>query len=311
MLVQKDMNAAKPKNRDESGVAWLFATPALLLLLAFVIIPFLLAFVLSFTNQRLVPNLNAPTTFVGLRNYIRLFTDDTVFLRALWNNVLFALIVVPVQSSLALLLAVFVNQKAPLVRLFRTIYFSPVAITMVVVSVMWLFLYDAAPEGTINRIVGLLSFGAIGPQQWLQDIRLAMPAIILLSIWQGVGFQMVIFLAGLQEISPELYEAAGLDGANTVQQFFNITIPGLRNTIIFVVISTTIFAFQLFTQVHLMTQGGPQDRTQTVVYQIFSNGYQLGRIGYASAISVVFFVIVLLVSLVQRVFLREERAIDR
>jgi multiple sugar transport system permease protein len=304
------MNTPKSKLQDESRTALMFVAPALLLLLIFVIAPFVLAIALSFTNQRLVPNLQSPTVFTGLRNYARLL-DDTVFVRALLNNAIFALVVVPVQSSLALLMAVFVNQKAPLVRLFRTIYFSPVAITMVVVSVMWVFLYDAAPEGTINRIVGVLSFGAIGPQQWLQNPALAMPAVILLSIWQGVGFQMVIFLAGLQEISPELYEAAGLDGANTVNQFLNITIPGLRNTIIFVVISTTIFAFQLFTQVHLMTQGGPQDRTQTVVYQIFSNGYQLGRIGYASAISVVFFVIVLLISLVQRIFLREERAIER
>jgi multiple sugar transport system permease protein len=136
------------------------------------------------------------------------------------------------------------------------------------------------------------------------------PAIMALSIWQGVGFQMIIFLAGLQEIPGELYEAAEVDGANAIQQFFSITVPQLRNTIIFVVLATTILAFKLFDQVQVMTQGGPQNASMTTMVYVIQQGWGQLKVGYASAVSVVFFVIVLIVSLLQRFFIREERTVD-
>jgi multiple sugar transport system permease protein len=303
----KKKNGDSGWRKNEGLLAWIFASPALFLLLVFVVLPFLMAFIFAFTDQRLVPGPNA-TVFVGLRNFARMIADKR-FVRALGNNFLFVIIVVPVQTSLALLLAVLINQKLKFVNFFRTIYFSPVAIAMVVVSVVWAFLYEASATGTINQFVHFITFGLVGPQDWLGNYRLAFPAIMVLSIWQGVGFQMVIFLAGLQEIPYALYEAAQIDGANVFEQFFNVTLPQLRNTTIFVVLSTTILAFQLYTQVEVLTRGGPQNATQTMIFYTKVMGFEQGRIGYASAITVVFFLIVLGISLIQRAVLREERTV--
>ncbi|MGA9533316.1 MAG: sugar ABC transporter permease, partial [Anaerolineales bacterium] len=206
-------------------------------------------------------------------------------------------------------LAILVNQKLRGMNIFRTIYFSPVVVTMVVVSVIWFFLYNPG-EGLINEFIQTVSFGRLGPYNWLQDTSLAMPAIMVLSIWQGVGFQMVIYLAGLQEIPGALYEAAEVDGATRWQQFRHITLPQLRNTTIFVVLATTILAFRLFTQVEVMTQGGPQNSTMTTIVHVVHQGWGSLKVGYASAMTFVFFVIVLAISLLQRVLLPEERAVD-
>jgi multiple sugar transport system permease protein len=244
---------------------------------------------------------------VGLRNFVRL-VDDEAFIRGVLNNFYFVIVVVPVQTALALFLAILVNQKIKGTNTFRTIYFAPVVTSMVVVAVVWTFLYN--PQGLINSFLQIISFGHLGPFNWLSNTKLVFPSIMVLSIWQGVGFQMVIFLAGLQEIPTDLYEAADVDGANKIQQFFFITIPQLRNTIIFVVLSTTILAFKLFDQVQVMTSGGPQNASMTTMVYVIQQGWGQLKVGYASAISVVFFVIVLGVSLLQRVFLREERAVD-
>jgi multiple sugar transport system permease protein len=290
----------------ESDLIGLFAAPALILMLAFIVIPFIMAFVLAFTNQRLVPNLNVPTQFVGLRNYRRLL-EDTVFHRALLNNFYFAIVVVPAQASLGLLLAILVNQKLRFVNIFRIIYFSPVAITTVVVSMIWGILYSHTSEGAINQLVHFLTFGRVGPQNWLGNKSLALPAIMLLSIWQGIGLPMTVYLAGLQKIPVTLYEAAQIDGADRIQQFFYITLPQLRNTTLFVLITTTILAFRLFTPVHVLTLGGPSDATTTTIYRTYVEGFRLQKIGYASAITIIFFLIILGVSLLQRVALREEK----
>jgi multiple sugar transport system permease protein len=295
------------RRRSEATMAWVFSAPALLLLIVFLLIPFLMAFGLAFTDQRLIPNPNLPTRFVALRNFVRLI-DDEAFRRALLNNFIFAAVVVPLQTSFALLLAILVNQKLRFVNVFRTVYFSPVVTTMVVVAIIWTFLYNPG-EGLINAFIQTVSFGHLGPYDWLTNPQLAFPAIMLLSIWQGVGFQMVIYLAGLQGIPDELYEAAQVDGANRWQQFWNVTLPQLRNTTIFVVIATTILAFKLFDQVWVMTRGGPEMSTMTTIIMAYREGFKQLRVGYASAISVVFFLIVLGVSLLQRVFLREERTV--
>ncbi|MFP4345541.1 MAG: carbohydrate ABC transporter permease [Anaerolineales bacterium] len=292
--------------RKNTRLAWLFSAPALLLLFVFLAVPFLMAIGLSFTDQRLVPNPNVPTRFVGLRNYVRLLEDDA-FRRGLLNNFYFAIVVVPIQTGLALFLALLVNQKLKGVNLFRTIYFSPVVTTMVVVAIVWTFLYN--PNGLINTFIQTISFGNLGPYDWLQNTKLVFPAIMVLSIWQGAGFQMVIFLAGLQDIPDYLYEAAEVDGATKMQQFFHVTLPMLRNTTIFVVISTTILAFKLFTQVEVMTGGGPQNASMTTVVYMVRQGWGNLRVGYASAISIVFFLIVLGVSLLQRRFLQERREV--
>lgn len=282
------------------ATAGAFLLPGGLLLLLFVVIPFLLAVAFSFTDLRLVSPL--PVRFVGLRNYVRTLTDP-VFQRALWNNFLFVFVVVPVQTALALGLALLVNQKLRGVRVFRTIFFAPVVTVMAVAATVWRLLYQ--PEGLINAILGFFSAGPVD-LNWLHNSHAALPAIMLLSVWQGVGFQMIILLAGLQEIPGELYEAAAMDGAGAWRQFVHVTLPQLRNTLIFVVTVTTILAFRLFDQVYVLTNGGPLDSTQTMMLQIVKVGFSQQRIGQASAIAVIFFLIVLGVSLVQRFLVREE-----
>jgi multiple sugar transport system permease protein len=293
--------------REDNVTAWLMSAPAIVLLGVFLIIPFIMAFGLSFTNQRLIPNVNVPTQFIGLTNYGRML-EDSSFVRALLNNLLFAVVVVPVQTSLSLGMALLVNQKLPGVNFFRTIYFVPVATVMVVVAVIWSLIYNS-PQGLMNAFANVVTFGAVKEVAWLDNPVTAFPAIMLLSIWQGAGYQMLIFLAGLQGISIDMYEAAGIDGATPVQQFWKITLPSLRNTLIFVVITTTIFAFQLFDQNWIMTKGGPQNSTLTLVMKMVQDGFQQQKIGFASAISVIFFLIVFSISLVQRRLLPEERAI--
>jgi multiple sugar transport system permease protein len=282
--------------------AWVwFASPGLLLLLVFLVLPFLLAAGLSFTDQALLAPPGFGPRFVGLRNYARL-VQDGAFWAAARNNLAFAAVVTPVQSGLALGLALLVNQRLPGIRLLRTVYFMPVATTMAVVAVVWSLLF-VPDRGVINRLVGTLTLGAVGPQDWLRDPRLVLPAVMALSIWQGVGFQMLVFLAGLQSIPKDLYEAATLDGAGPVRQFRSITLPLLRGTTVFVLVTTTIYAFQLFTQVQVIASGGasaPVDAFRTLVMLLVHEGFQRGRIGYASAISVVFFLLVLAISLMQR-----------
>ncbi|TYC02998.1 MAG: sugar ABC transporter permease [Kosmotoga sp.] len=284
--------------------AIIFLIPGLVLLTVFMIVPFFSAFYLSFTNTRLIARM--PARFIGLTNYEKILNDD-MFWKGLKNIFVFVAVVVPIQTALALSLALLVNQKLKLTRFFRTVYFLPTVTTMVVVSVIWTFLYN--PEGLFNSFLTTFTFGAWEPVDFINNPNWAFPAIMLLSIWQGVGFQMLIFLAGLQEIPVTLYEAATIDGANKWKQFWKITLPQLKNTSVFVIISTTILAFRLFTQVKVMTNGGPNGATYTVVLHIFNQGYQRQYIGYASAITVVFFLIVLGISILQRAVLGEEREV--
>ncbi len=289
-----------------------FAGPAVLLLSVFLLAPFLLAIYSSFTDQRLVPNPNLPTQWVGLRNYTRMFEDESFRAGLLFNGI-FVFVVVPLQTAFALGLAVLVNQKLRFRNAFRTIYFAPVAVTMVVVAVMWTFFFNAN-SGLINAVLDAVSFGFLTPERfgflnWVLDRNGARAAIIILSIWQGVGFQMVIYLAGLQAIPNNLYEAAQIDGATAWQQFRNVTLPQLRNTTIFVVLSTTILAFGLFDQVEIMTQGGPQDATQTMIVRLISYGFRQGQVGLGSALGVFYFVLVVTIAFLQRRFIREERTV--
>ncbi len=280
---------------------WAFGAPALLLLGLFLVTPFLMAFGYAFTDKRLLAPPDLRPAWVGLRAYVRLAQDPHAW-AAFRNTLLFAAVVVPVQSALALAMALLANQRLPGTRVFRTLSFAPVATPMAVVAVIWSLLY--LPErGAVNALVDLLTLGRVGPQDWLRDPALVLPAVMVLSIWQGAGFQMLVFLAGLQTIPGDLYEAATLDGAGPFRRFLHVTLPLLRPTAVFVVATTTIQAFQLFTQVQVIASGGasaPLDSFRTVVMLLVHEGLRRGRIGTASALSVAFFLLVLTVSLLQR-----------
>lgn len=230
---------------------------------------------------------------------------DVVFMTALVNTILFVVIVAPLQGGLALGLALLINQRLRGINVFRAIYFMPVVVSIVVVSLLWRFIYDGQ-SGLLNNLLGAISFGAIPKVDWLGNPSTALGAIIALSIWQAVGFHMVIWLSGLQTISPTLYEAAAIEGSSKWQTFRYITWPGLRNTAVLVLIVITMQAFALFAQIDVMTSGGPVDSTQTIVFQAIERGYGKQDISGGSTISVVLFVIVLSVSLIQRWLTREK-----
>ena len=293
-------HSLKKTDKHSHRTALLMLLPAGVLMITFLLIPIGLTFVLAFTNARLISP--EPAKFIGVDNFTRLFENAT-FWKSLGNTVLFAVVIVPIQSAVALALAVLINTRMRGVNFFRTVYFLPVVTSMVVVSMLWMFMYQ--PNGLINAL--LAKVGIQGPD-WLGDPHWALLALILMSIWQACGFHMVIWLSGLQTIPGELYEAASLDGASRWQQFAHVTWPGLRQTAIFILITITIAAFSLFTQVNIMTQGGPLDSTSTVVFMAVRTGFQQQQTGYASAISLVFFVIVLAVSLIQRYLTRDKEA---
>ncbi len=230
--------------------------------------------------------------------------SDVVFMKALVNTITFVLVVAPLQAGIALGLALLINQKLRGISLFRAVYFMPVVVSIVVVSILWRFIYSPG-DGLLNNVLSGLTFGAFQPHDWLGDTSTALGAIIAMSIWQGVGFHMVIWLSGLQTISPTLYEAAEIEGSRKWQTFRYVTWPGLRNTAVLILIVITMQAFALFAQIDVMTQGGPLDSTQVLVFQAVERGYGKQDISGGSTISVILFVIVLTISLLQRWLTRE------
>lgn len=290
-------------NPRDTAAAFALVLPALLGLSVFIAVPFLLAIGISFTNLRLGSPL--PLEFVGLREYAKVFTDEA-FVRGLFNNALFALMVVPVQTLLALVLALAVNQKLRGIVWFRTLFFMPVIFPLSLVSVVWVLIYAPGPNGMMNAVLSAITFDVWQPVDFLHHPWFALPAIGLTSIWQGVGFQMVVLLAGLQSIAPHLYEAATIDGAGRWQQFRHVTLPQLRNPLIFVIVVTSILAFRLFDQVRIMTRGGPNDASTTVIFEAVQAGFDRAQISRGAAMTVVFFLIVLLITFLQRRLLQHE-----
>ena len=241
-------------------------------------------------------------TFIGLGNYARLFQDEKFWL-ALKNTVYFTVLVVPLQCVMALALAMLISSRFRGVSIFRTMYFSPQLTSMVVVSILWTVLYNANPStGLINSM--LVNLG-LQPINFLTNAKTAMNSIVFMSAWQGAGYQMMIFLAGLQGIPRDQYEAASVDSATKFQQFLYVTLPGLKGTIKYVVMITMSQAMKLFTQPYVMTQGGPKNSTRTLVYYIYTQGFQQGNFGYACAIAAVFFLIVVIMSLSMKKLIAE------
>ena len=251
--------------------------------------------------------------YAGMREWFRwhwgetakvVVATDVVFWKSLRNTLMFVLVVAPVQGGLALCLALLINQRLRGINFYRAIYFMPVVVSIVVVSLLFRFIYDGN-DGLLNNILGFLSFGFFEGRDWLGSENTALGAIMGMSIWQAVGFHMVIWLSGLQTISPTLYEASSIEGASKWQTFRYVTWPGLRNTAVLVLIVITMQAFALFAQIDVMTRGGPLDSTTTIVFQAVERGYGKQDISGGSAISVILFVLVLTISLIQRFLTRE------
>ncbi|HEM6116204.1 carbohydrate ABC transporter permease [Streptococcus pluranimalium] len=277
----------------ESIMGYLFLSPAMIILGLFLFLPTLLSIYYAFTNYYLLtPD---ATTFIGLANFKKLFSDP-LFMTSLKNIGQFVIFIIPLQLGLALSLALLVNNKRKSTIFFKIAFFAPVVMSLVVVSVLWLVLLNPS-SGLINSMLAILG---IDPQPFLTSPKQAMYVIIVVSAWQGAGYQMLIFLAGLQNIPSSLYEAASIDGASKWKQFLNITLPMLKPTSILILTTTLIDAFKLVIQPMVMTQGGPLNSTLTPVYYIYRTGFTDRSVGYASSITVVFGAIIIIFTLLQR-----------
>ena len=275
--------------KSERTAAYIFVLPAVILLAAFLIYPALQTVRYAFTNY----NIMRPDriTFCGLDNFIEIFQDKD-FWKAFTNTLYFTVLVVPFQTVLALALALLISSRRKGVSIFRAAYFSPQVTSMVVVAILWTVMYNSNPEsGLLNALLVKLGFE---PSGFLNDPDTAMNSIIFMSAWQGAGYQMMIFLAGLQGIPRDQYEAASIDGAGKLKSFLYVTLPGLKNVIKYVVMITVIQAMKLFTQPYVMTKGGPQNSTRTMVYYVYEQGLQKRNFGYACAVAAIFFVIVVI-----------------
>ena len=280
------------------------AAPAVLLLLLFVAVPFLAAIGFSLYNVRL-GDPRSPS-FMGFTQYVRILTDPDVsrqFIDALLHNLVFAAVVVPVQTALALALALLVKKSLPGMGVFRSLYFLPVVFPIALVAIIWRLILARGDQGLLNSALAFFSGGSFGAQDWLGSGFTALASVIVLSIWQGCGFQMVILLAALQQVPGELYEAAELDRASGWQRFVHVTVPGIKTTLVFVALYTMILSLRVFDQIYVLAKSGGglnEGATRTVMYEAVTAAFDENNIGRASAISVVFFVIVVILSLIQR-----------
>jgi len=283
-------------SNSAARTAGFFLAPALIAIGVFFFIPVIAAFVLSFTDFDIYSLGNWKyARFVGVKNYVDLI-NDPLFWKALKNTLYFLLVGGPLSIATSLAAALMLHSK--LVRfkgVFRTAYFAPVVTTLVAVAVVWRFVYHPR----FGLLTYALSFVGISPIDWLGDENWAMPAIILMAVWKNFGYNMIIFIAGLQNIPQELYEAASIDGAGRWQQFTAITVPMLAPTTLFITIITTIGYIQLFAEPYVMTQGGPLDATLSIVLMMYEQGFRWWNMGYSAAVAFILFAIILVVSLVQ------------
>jgi len=280
----------------QSRAGWLFVLPALALIFVFFFLPVVAGFLLSFTDFDIYAiGDSSLARFVGFSNYANLLHDAT-FWTAIRNTFYFALVGGPLTVAVSLGAALLVNARAVRFRgLFRTVYFTPFVTTLVAIAVVWRYLYHPR-YGLLNYLLGHLG---IGPVDWLGDPHWAMPAIIVMAVWKNFGYNMLIFIAGLQSIPEELYEAARIDGAGALRRFRHVTIPQLAPTFLFVGVVTMIGYFQLFAEPYVMTGGGPLRATTSLVLFMYEEGFRWWRMGNAAAIAFVLFFIILLWTLLQ------------
>jgi multiple sugar transport system permease protein len=287
----------RTRRGEQRLVGYGFLLPDVLGLAIFVGLPIAGAFYISFHDWSGI----GERTFNGIDNY-RTLLADRFFLDSLRITAIYTFSFVPLLFALALGLALLVNQGLKATGFFRSAYFVPFMVSLVVASIVWQFiLHERA--GVLNSMIGAVG---IDPQPWLGSTRLALVSVIIVTLWQGVGYSMIIFLAGLQDIPRDYYEAATVDGANAVHQFRKITLPLLKPTSVFVLIISFISAFQLFDPIFVLTGGGPANATTTAVFYIYETAFQFLQLGYASALSVALFLIILVFTVLQLRIFRHE-----
>ncbi len=284
--------------RKQDWGAYLYLMPVLVILLAFHVLPIFYSLAVSFYEWDLI----GQPEYIGTGNYSRLM-DDPMFFKSLWNTIYYAAVSVPLSIFFSLLIAMLLNNPISAIGIYRTIYFIPVITSINAVAIVWNFIYH--PDfGLLNKILDVFS---IDPRAWLQDPDWAMPAIIFMSVWKGLGHNVIIFLAGLQNIPRHLYEAARIDGANRWHQFRHITWPLLSPTTYFIFTISVIGSFQVFSQVYMMTpRGGPLKSTMVVVYYLYRKAFEQFEFGYALAAAFVLFMIIFACTLFNKLYLEKK-----
>ncbi|GMQ61950.1 carbohydrate ABC transporter permease [Vallitalea maricola] len=285
------MSNRKKSIRRNRLKGYAFLLPNIIGFAIFTFLPVVVSMVLSFTDWDGFGELN----FIGFKNYMNLFSDST-FQISLWNNIYFTAISVPVTMILALLVAVALNKGIKGIKIYRMAFFLPYITAALAVAVVWQLLYHPS-MGPINGF--LRSIGIDNPPRWLSSTKWAMTSVIIMYIWKMIGYYMIIFLAGLQGIPKNLYEAANIDGANSWHKFRKVTVPMLSPVIFFAVIIGVINSFKVFTEIYALTEGGPGRSTNVLVYNIYVEAFQKYNLGYASAMAYVLFAIIVLITLIQ------------
>lgn len=284
-------------SRKQEHAAWIFLLPELSLLAIFVVLPVFMSLQYGFTKYDVL----SPAKWIGIRNYVKLLHDD-LFWKALRNTLYFSGVTIPIELAIGLILALLLNTKIFLRGFFRSAYFLPVVTPIIATAMVWNFLYNPS-AGIFNYFLSSLG---LPTQNWLTDPKLAMPSVMAMSIWHEVGFEMIVFLAALQGIPSHLYEAARLDGASKWRCFWHITIPCLKPAFLFVSVMLTIYSFQIFGQIYVMTAGGPANATITVVYNIYMKAFQYLKMGYAASMALVLFVVIFMISFMNIKFFGKE-----
>lgn len=281
-------------DRSSAGKFWIAISPALALYLVFTIYPMIQVVVASFTDAR---GFNQPWEFVGLDNFVRIFSGDPVLMEAIGNTAIYAFFKVIVQTVLAFLIAVLLHRQLMLGNIYRAIFFAPMVISPVAIVFTWSFMYDPA-SGTFNTILRNIGLGALA-QDWLGNYDLALYSVILVDLWSGLGFNIVIFLAGLSTIPSEILEAARVDGARGWKSLRYITLPLMIPSIGLVLVLAVNGALRAFDTVYLMTKGGPGNSTQLYMTQVFQEGLVNNNFGYASAMAVLVLIVLIVIAAVQ------------
>jgi putative chitobiose transport system permease protein len=281
---------------------YLFLLPALVILGLTVFYPAIQAFLLSFTRYQ---NLAEPPQWVGLANFRQLLGDE-VFWKTLVNTLLYLICVVPILVSLPLLLAILVNRLLPGISWFRAAYYTPVVISMVVAGIAWRWLY--AENGLLNQLLAWARISDAGIP-WLTSPDLALFSVMAVTVWKGLGYYMVIYLAGLQSIPADLYEAAAIDGSDGWRKHWDVTVPLMRPYLFLVAVISAIAATKVFEEVYIMTQGGPRNSSKTIVYYVYETAFNDAEFSYACTIGLVLFLLILTLSVLRLVFIRQTAVI--